>query len=342
MIEIKRLSKVYKSDKGEFTAIKDISLKIEDGEIYGIIGLSGAGKSSLLRCINMLERPTGGSVIIDGVDMTGLDEKGVRDTRKKIGIIFQHFNLLMNSTVYDNIAFPMKLSGKSRSEIKSKVQSLLEVVNLADKADSYPAQLSGGEKQRVGIARALSNDPSILLCDEATSALDPSTTDSILSLIKDINHKLGITVVIITHEMDVIKKICGRVAVLEKGTIAEENRTFELISSPKSETAKRFLLSEDEGIDEIPSELSSGEVLARLKYTVASAIEPVISDMLRATAVTVNILTGSLEKIQGHTIGNLLISVSGNANDVKSAIDYLVQRGVNVEVISDDRIRKAV
>lgn len=342
MIEIKGLSKVYKSEQGEFTALKDINLKIGAGEIYGIIGLSGAGKSSLLRCINMLERPSSGSVIIDGVDMTSLDEKGIREMRKKIGIIFQHFNLLMNSTVYDNIAFPMKLSGKSKSEINSKVQSLLEVVNLKDKADSYPSQLSGGEKQRVGIARALSNDPSILLCDEATSALDPSTTDSILSLIKDINHKLGITVVVITHEMEVIKKICGRVAVLEKGTIAEENRTFELIASPKSETAKRFLLSEDEGIEEILSELASGEVLARLKYTVASAIEPVISDMLRAAVVTVNILTGSLEKIQGHTIGNLLISVSGNANDVKSAIDYLLQRGVNVEVISDDRIRKAV
>lgn len=241
MISITGLSKVYSSSEGDFKALSDISLTIEDGEIYGIIGLSGAGKSSLLRCINMLERPTSGSVKIDGVDMTSLSESQIREKRKKIGMVFQHFNLLMNSTVFDNIAFPMRIAKKSKEEIRERVESLLQTVNLSQKANSYPSQLSGGEKQRVGIARALANSPDILLCDEATSALDPSTTDSILSLIRDINNKLGITVVIITHEMDVIKKVCTRVAVLEKGIVAEEKGIKELIKAPQSNTARRFL-----------------------------------------------------------------------------------------------------
>ena len=241
MIRITGLSKVYSSSKGDFKALSDISLTIEDGEIYGIIGLSGAGKSSLLRCINMLERPTSGSVEIEGVDMTELSESQIREKRKKIGMVFQHFNLLMNSTVFDNIAFPMKIAKKSKEEIRERVESLLQTVNLSQKANSYPSQLSGGEKQRVGIARALANSPDILLCDEATSALDPSTTDSILTLIRDINKELGITVVIITHEMDVIKKVCTRVAVLEKGIVAEEKATRELIKAPQSNTARRFL-----------------------------------------------------------------------------------------------------
>ncbi len=241
MIEITKLSKVYSSPEGDFKALSDISLTIEDGEIYGIIGLSGAGKSSLLRCINMLERPTSGSVEIEGVDMTALSDSQIREKRKKIGMVFQHFNLLMNSTVFENIAFPMKIAKKSKDEIRERVESLLEIVNLSHKANSYPAQLSGGEKQRVGIARALANSPDILLCDEATSALDPSTTDSILSLIRDINNELGITVVIITHEMDVIKKVCTRVAVLEKGIVAEEKAIKDLIKTPQSETARRFL-----------------------------------------------------------------------------------------------------
>jgi len=231
MIELKNLQKTYQGDNGSLEALRGVSVHVREGEIYGVIGKSGAGKSTLIRCINMLERPTSGSVIVDGEELTTMPERQLRDVRKKIGMIFQHFNLLSSRTVYDNVAFPLELAGKTVSEIEAAVTPLLELVGLADKRNQYPAQLSGGQKQRVGIARALANRPKVLLCDEATSALDPQTTHSILELLKDINQKFNLTIVIITHEMQVIKEICDRVAVIENGLIIEEGLAIDQLRS---------------------------------------------------------------------------------------------------------------
>ena len=232
MIDLSHIEKIYDSPSGPVKAIKDISLHINKGEIYGIIGLSGAGKSTLVRCINLLERPTSGKVTVDGQDITAMSESQLRQARKNIGMIFQHFNLLSSATVYDNVAFPLKLVNAPKEKIDQKVMELLELVGLKNKAHQYPSQLSGGQKQRVGIARALASEPKILLCDEATSALDPQTTKAILELIKDINAKLKLTVVVITHEMQVIKDICDKVAVIDKGVIAEKGRVLDVFTDP--------------------------------------------------------------------------------------------------------------
>ena len=233
MIDLSHIEKIYDSPSGPVKAIKDISLHINKGEIYGIIGLSGAGKSTLVRCINLLERPTSGVVTVDGQDITAMSESQLRQARKSIGMIFQHFNLLSSATVYDNVAFPLRLVNAPKEKIHKKVMELLELVGLANKADQYPSQLSGGQKQRVGIARALASEPKILLCDEATSALDPQTTKAILQLIKDINAKLKLTVVVITHEMQVIKDICDKVAVIDKGVIAEKGRVLDVFTKDR-------------------------------------------------------------------------------------------------------------
>ena len=260
MIKLSHIEKVYDSPSGPVKALKDISLHIKEGEIYGIIGLSGAGKSTLVRCINLLERPTSGEVIVDGKDMMALSNSELREARKDIGMIFQHFNLLSSATVFDNIAFPLTLANTPKEKITAKVTELLELVGLADKADKYPSQLSGGQKQRVGIARALANEPKVLLCDEATSALDPQTTKAILELIKDINEKLKLTVVVITHEMQVIKDICDKVAVIEKGLIAENGPVLEVFTDPQKPITKEFisvLLS-----NELPTGIEPDEVFS--------------------------------------------------------------------------------
>ena len=240
MIDLSHIEKIYDSPSGPVKAIKDISLHINKGEIYGIIGLSGAGKSTLVRCINLLERPTSGVVTVDGQDITAMSESQLRQARKSIGMIFQHFNLLSSATVYDNVAFPLRLVNAPKEKIHKKVMELLELVGLANKADQYPSQLSGGQKQRVGIARALASEPKILLCDEATSALDPQTTKAILQLIKDINAKLKLTVVVITHEMQVIKDICDKVAVIDKGVIAEKGRVLDVFTNPQQPITSRL------------------------------------------------------------------------------------------------------
>ena len=240
MIELTHISKVY-DGPNRVEALKDISLSVKEGEIFGVIGQSGAGKSTLIRCINMLERPTSGSVVVDGVDLTKLNEKDLREQRKNIGMIFQHFNLLSSRTVYDNVAFPLELQGMSKAEIKERILPILDIVKLGDRLNNYPSQLSGGQKQRVGIARALASNPKVLLCDEATSALDPQTTKSILELLKDINEKLKLTIVLITHEMQVIKEICDRVAVIEGGVILEEGRVVNVFTGPKEKTTKEFV-----------------------------------------------------------------------------------------------------
>lgn len=337
MIEIKNLSKVYSTSGKDVVALKDINLTISDGEIYGIMGLSGAGKSSLIRCINMLEKPTSGSILINGVEMTKLKPKELRNMRKKIGMIFQHFNLLMNSTVYENIAFPLKISKVSDSVIKKRVDELLDVVDLKDKKYAYPSQLSGGQKQRVGIARALANNPDIILSDEATSALDPTTTESILNLLKNINKQYGITIVVITHEMSVIRNLCDKVAVLEDGRIIEEGNVIDIFSNPSTETSKRFL---KDMIAELPPDIllddeNPNEEILRLSFFGNSSNQPVISHMIKNFDVEVNIISGNIERVQNSQIGNLLIKISGEENSIKDAIKFLENNGLRIEVLKN-------
>ena len=341
MIRLAAIKKSYASAAGEVTALKGIDLEIERGEIYGIIGLSGAGKSTLIRCINMLERPTEGKVIVDGKDLTALSEAELREERKGIGMIFQHFNLLSSATVYDNVAFPLRLSGTDEKQIRTKVEPLLALVGLADKAQQYPSQLSGGQKQRVGIARALASDPKVLLSDEATSALDPQTTKSILHLIADINKKLGLTVVIITHEMQVIKDICDKVAVIEGGVIAEEGSVLDIFTKPKERITREFvstLLSNDLPINYRKKELSpepveGGELLLRLTFLGERADDPVIADVIRRFSIEVSILYGTLDQIKSVPYGRMIVGIKGEQVEIDRALSYLDTRDLTKEVI---------
>ena len=342
MIQLSHIEKTYDSPSGPVKALKGIDLTIERGEIFGIIGLSGAGKSTLIRCINMLERPTAGKVIVDGQDMTAMSEKELRKARKNIGMIFQHFNLLSSATVYDNIAFPLRLSHTPEAEIKKKVLPLLDLVGLADKAHQYPSQLSGGQKQRVGIARALASEPKVLLCDEATSALDPQTTRSILELIQDINRKLSLTVVVITHEMQVIKDICDKVAVIENGVIAEQGTVLEVFTNPQKPITKDFisvLLS-----NELPAAFRGGEVsktplpgaylLLRLTFIGESADDPVLAGMIRKfPEIEVTMLFGNLDQIRSTPFGRMIIGLTGPHERVQEALAYLKAKDLKEEVI---------
>ena len=342
MIKFSKVEKTYASPAGPVPALKGIDLEIAKGEIFGIIGLSGAGKSTLVRCINMLERPTGGKVIVDGQDMTALSDSELRAARKDIGMIFQHFNLLSSATVYENIAFPLKLAGKSDSEIKEKVEPLLKLVGLETKAGQYPSQLSGGQKQRVGIARALASEPKVLLCDEATSALDPQTTKAILALIRDINKKLQLTVVVITHEMQVIKDICDKVAVIDKGVIAEQGTVLEVFTNPQQPITKEFisvLLS-----NELPAAFRGGNIsqepaedaylLLRLTFIGESADDPVIADMIRKfPEVETTLLFGNLDHIKYTPFGRMIIGLKGETAQVQAALDYFKTRELKEEVI---------
>lgn len=342
MIKFSKVEKTYASPAGPVPALKGIDLEIAKGEIFGIIGLSGAGKSTLVRCINMLERPTGGKVIVDGRDMTALSDSELRAARKDIGMIFQHFNLLSSATVYENIAFPLKLAGKSDSEIKEKVEPLLKLVGLETKAGQYPSQLSGGQKQRVGIARALASEPKVLLCDEATSALDPQTTKAILELIRDINKKLQLTVVVITHEMQVIKDICDKVAVIDKGVIAEQGTVLEVFTNPQQPITKEFisvLLS-----NELPAAFRGGNIsqepaedaylLLRLTFIGESADDPVIADMIRKfPEVETTLLFGNLDHIKYTPFGRMIIGLKGETAQVQAALDYFKTRELKEEVI---------
>ncbi|WP_461205425.1 methionine ABC transporter ATP-binding protein [Clostridium sp. DL1XJH146] len=337
MIEIKNLNKKYISKEKSFEALKNINLSIEHGDIFGIIGLSGAGKSTLIRCINMLERPTSGEIIIDGKDIVKVGTKELREMRKKIGMIFQHFNLLMNSTVYENIAFPLKISGISKKEIDIKVKKLLEVVDLEDKKDSYPAQLSGGQKQRVGIARALANDPEIILCDEATSALDPNTTQSILELLEEINKKFNITIIVITHEMDVIKNLCNKVAVLEQGSVVEEGDVVSVFSNPKTDILRSFLQENKYFLPEDVLSIEKNEGIEqkvlKIHFVGERSKEPIISDMVKKFDVDVSILAGNIENIKDTNLGHLIIKISGKEESITSSVNYLKDIKLTVEVI---------
>ncbi len=345
MIEVKNLRKVYTDGNETFEAIKDISLKVEKGEIFGFIGMSGAGKTTLVRCISTLVPLTSGEIFVDGIKVENYDEttkkskqqkkednKALQVAREKLGLVFQHFNLLNNATVFDNVAFPLQIKKVDKEEIETRVKAMLELVGLSDKVDVYPKQLSGGQKQRVGIARALITNPSILICDEATSALDPQTTKSILELIKDINKKLGITVLIITHEMDVIKQICDKVAILEDGIVAEVGNTLELYTDPKSDTARSFF---DYETNTIKEHFIGGKVI-RLTYCNEEIDDPIIYKVIKEYNAEISILSGTIENINGSTVGKLTVRLTGAENEIGAAIAQLSKNNVKCEVIKGE------
>lgn len=339
MIELKHINKSY---DGHITALDDINLTIQDGEIFGIIGQSGAGKSTLIRCINMLEPPTSGEVLINGKDMTKLSQKELREERKHIGMIFQHFNLLSSRTVYENVAFPLELAKVPKAEQGKRICSILELVGLTEYRNKYPAQLSGGQKQRVGIARAIVSDPSVLLSDEATSALDPETVKSILQLLKDINKKLGITIIMITHQMEVIKQIADRVAVIENGRIIEESSVVDLFTAPKTGTSRKFIgsvISNDipESLQHMhftPEKQHPGDLTAlRLSFRGDVADEPIVANLIRKYNLDVSILYGNIDYIHGVPFGKLIVTMDGNETDISAALSHLKNLPIESEVI---------
>mgnify|MGYP000522713391 FL=1 len=321
MIEIKNLSKTFKTADSSLDALKNVSLTINDGDIYGIIGMSGAGKSTLVRCINMLERPTEGQILIDGVDMGSLSSKQLRDARRNITMIFQGFNLLMQRNCLKNICFPLELEGMKKEDAKKRALELLEIVGLPDKAKAYPAQLSGGQQQRIAIARALATNPKVLLCDEATSALDPNTTHSILNLIRDINKKLGITVIIITHQMSVVEETCNRVAILDNGTVVEQGEVSTVFAHPQSAAAKRLVFPD--ASDEIFAP-ASDEHRIRVVFNGAFATNtPLITKMAMDEGIAANILAASTRCIGDKAYGNMLPGIPGGDNELERASKYL-------------------
>ena len=345
MIELQHITKTFKTEKETINAVNDVSITIKDGEIFGIIGFSGAGKSTLVRCINLLEVPTEGSVIVNGTDMQSLTPAQLREKRKKIGMIFQHFNLMPSRTIFKNVEFPLKDSSLSKQERTKKVRELLKLCELEDKEKVYPSQLSGGQKQRVAIARALANDPDILLCDEATSALDPQTTLSILSLLRKLNEKLGITVVVITHEMAVVKEICDRVAIMEKGHKVEEGTVFRIFTEPKEQVTKNFI-NTTSAMNKIYTlieekspivDLKPNELLMKLTFTEENIQTPVISKISRDYSIDLSIIFSDIEVIKNANIGGVVAIVSGERENVENAVRYMIDMGVKVEVLLDSK-----
>lgn len=339
MITIDHLSKTYTSRKGNVIALEDISLEITKGAIYGIIGLSGAGKSTLVRCLNRLEEPTSGRVLIDGQDITQLSGKGLREARQTIGMIFQHFHLLQSRTVAENIAFPLEIAGYKKKDITNRVQELLRLVGLEDKTDAYPAQLSGGQKQRVGIARALATRPKVLLCDEATSALDPQTTVSILNLLREINQQFGLTIIMITHEMKVIKEICSDVAVIDASKIVEYGPVEDVFIQPQSAIAKEFISSVFP--NELPSDLlrelaaHPDSEIVRIHFLGTRASDPIIADLMKDCDVRANILYGSIDHLRSTLFGTLTLELQGSTEQLAKAHAYLDERGLKMEVVQN-------
>ncbi|MFN7094383.1 MAG: methionine ABC transporter ATP-binding protein [Burkholderiales bacterium] len=340
MIKVKSLSKVFKHKKQQIAVLSSINLEIKQGEIFGIIGKSGAGKSTLLKCLNLLERPDQGSVIIDGVDLTKITAAELRQTRQKIGVIFQGFNLLNSKTVFANIALPLVLQKQhSKSEIKDKVDRLLDLVGLTEFAHKYPLSLSGGQKQRVGIARALATDPKILLSDEATSALDPQTTNSILDLLLDINEKLGVTIVLITHQIEVVRKICDKVAVIEGGQIIESGNTVDVMLHPHAELTRKLILEEETSkylkqvADFYTFEKSSTNKLLLLSFIGNTTFEPILSQISAASGVKFSILRGEVGRIKKMPFGQLLLEASGEELQLINALAYLGQLKMHYEII---------
>ena len=330
MIRFEHVSKTFQTKNGPFDALKDVSFEIEKGDIYGVIGYSGAGKSTLIRMVNALETPTSGNVWVEGKDIGTLNQKELRNLRKGIGMIFQQFNLLESKTIYDNVAIALKLNGISKKDIEKRVTELLDFVELFDKKYSYPGQLSGGQKQRVGIARALANNPSILLCDEATSALDPKTTDSILELLKKINEMLHITIVIITHEMNVIQKICNKVAVMDYGQVVETGSVIQVFSDPRSDIARRFVgnlirdVIPEPLVESIRRETRNSRLL-RIKLENTDSTEPLLWEINRRFEVETNILYSTINVIQGIVVGIMLVLFTGTDEEIEKAEQYILE-----------------
>ena len=331
MIQVENLCKRFETKGGTVEAAKNISFSIEKGEIFGIIGLSGAGKSTLVRCLNLLERPTSGTVKVNGKNLTELSEKELRKERQKIGMIFQHFNLLMQRTALDNVCFPMEIAGIGKAEARKKALEYLRIVGLEEKALSYPSQLSGGQKQRVAIARVLASDPQILLCDEATSALDPQTTKAILELIKEINRDYGITVVVITHEMSVVQEICDKVAVLERGSLVETGTVEELFRNPKTDEARKLVFSGRTQIKEM-----KGKRLVRVTFREKSSFEPVIANLVLTYRTPVNILYAETKNINGQAQGEMILQLPELEEVADKMIQYLKEINMGVEELKED------
>lgn len=341
MIKLENISKSFAINGKTVEAVKDVSLAIRQGEIFGIIGFSGAGKSTLVRCINLLEKPEKGRVIIDGEDITHYEGKQLRHVRQKIGMIFQHFNLMPSRTVFENIELPLKLTKLSASERSQKIKKLLDLVGLSDKAKSYPSQLSGGQKQRVAIARALANDPKVLLCDEATSALDPQTTHSILQLLKEVNTRLGITIVVITHQMEVIKEICDCVAVMQKGVVVEKGDIVEVFSAPQAPITKSFIQAADNfeafsdlvKLNSAITGIKPSQPVWFLTYRGAVAGEPLMSELYRRFEVKANIIYGNIDYFKQCIVGKLGVAIEGRADQIEKARQFLIDQKVIVEVL---------
>ena len=357
MIELKQLCKTYSAPDKKVVALEDVNISVEAGQIYGIVGYSGAGKSTLVRCINFLEKPDSGSIAIEGFGRIDtekgrslytpeaggkavpLTEAHLKALRRDLGMIFQHFNLLDRSTVFENVAYPLKHTGRKEQEIRDRVLELLDLVDLRDKVNAYPCELSGGQKQRVAIARALANNPRILLSDEATSALDPDATESILKLLKDLNRQLGLTIILITHEMAVVKAICDRVAVMENGRIVEEGQVYDIFSRPQQTITRKFV-STSSGLGQInrliesqSPVLSAGGTLVKCTFSKDSVGEALVSDVSRRFGINVNIILGTVEMLQGNPLGGLVVLIDGEQEKRQAAIDYLRSHDVRVEVI---------
>ena len=331
MIELKHISKTFPTADGVFQALDDINLTIRDGDIFGIVGMSGAGKSTLVRCINLLERPTAGQVVIDGQDLMELSAPQLREKRRSISMIFQQFNLLMQRTCLGNICFPMEIAGVPKGEARKRALEYLDIVGLPDKANAYPAQLSGGQKQRIAIARALASNPKVLLCDEATSALDPTTTLSILALLKELNETLGVTVVVITHQMNVIEEVCHRVAILDHGVVAEEGTVAEIFSQPKTDIGRQLVYPNGVQIDRLPPSR-----VIRVAFNGGSSYEPLIASLAIDCGVKVNILGADTRNVGGKAFGTMLLGLPADKGEAARAMSYLMaQKDVTVEEVPD-------
>lgn len=339
-IEVRHLTKIFTSKDAKVDALKDINLEIEQGDIYGIIGMSGAGKSTLVRCLNYLEKPTEGEVLIEGRDLGAMSEKELLKQRKDIAMIFQHFNLLMQKNVVDNVSFPLLIQGVKKKEARRKAKELLGIVGLEEKELAYPAQLSGGQKQRVAIARALASDPRILLCDEATSALDPQTTAAILELLRDINKRFGITIVIITHQMSVIRKICSHVAIMSHGEIKERGLVEEIFSHPKTKEARELILKDSDGGHADDAGRTQDRLMEskkiRIVFSENSSFEPVIANMVLKTGRAVNILRADTKNVGGIAKGEMILGLPDDEKLQKEIEDYIVERGLEIEEVTGD------
>ncbi|HAP9190141.1 TPA: ATP-binding cassette domain-containing protein [Enterococcus faecium] len=351
MIELRDISVCFKQKEKEIQAVDSVDLTIEKGDVYGIVGYSGAGKSTLVRVMNLLQKPTAGEVIVNQTNLSQLSPKELRKERKAIGMIFQHFNLMESRTIFDNVDFSLKYSGKSKQERRQKVNELLELVGLEEKASAYPKQLSGGQKQRVAIARALANEPKVLLCDEATSALDPKTTLQILALLKKLNRQLGLTIVLITHEMQVVKEICNKVAVMEAGKIIEKGSSIQIFSHPEEELTKDFIRTAthlDQALETISAHAAFADQIANkwlveLSYIGNQTNEPLIAHLYSKYQVTTNILYGNVELLQETPLGSLIVTLAGETKQRQKALDYLIKSGVKVTILQknelDNRIK---